>query len=219
MNQPFGQNRFFFSIALLLPLLLSRKSGESVKQKHPIRSSRQNLTALFLFCLFPASGAVPPNDRCVDAFLLQPGVPLNGDVTEANFDFSSQGVCGPNSDRSGIWYEIIGSGGKVTVEVCTNNEDITNVGIFFECDANSCIGFPDQQDVVKSCANNDTIAYTFLANDGFDYYVQVRSDIFFGSGTQFTIVYTEEQREPGGERFCLEVGLPAFLKQYCCLQL
>ena len=47
---------------------------------------------------------------------------MNGDNSDANYDYNNQGVCGARSDRRALWYEINGIGKEVTVNVCTNND-------------------------------------------------------------------------------------------------
>jgi hypothetical protein len=122
-----------------------------------------------------------------------------GDNSEANFDFTNQAVCGPRSDRRGVWYKIVGTGLKTTVDVCTNSDKITDFGVFTACnnnDPSACVGFPPQTDAVKKCDNNETSAYSWTAEENTNYYVNVRSEWDAVTlGTNFTVVYTET----GGE--------------------
>jgi hypothetical protein len=144
--------------------------------------------------------SAPANDRCVDATLLEPDIAVLGDNSDANFDYVNQAVCGPRSDRRGVWFKIVGTGLKTTVDVCTNSEKVTDFGIFSACnnnDASVCVGFPPQTDAVKMCENNETAAFSWDAEDGTNYWVNVRSEwdaVTFG--TSFTVVYTEEGGEP-----------------------
>jgi hypothetical protein len=123
-------------------------------------------------------------------------VPINGDNTNANFDFVNQGVCGPRSDRRALWYEIIGSGKNATVYVCTNNDKITDYGVFSVCNTQRCEGAPDQLTEPANCADDEANIFTFFAEDGEDYFVHVRSDTLDPEGSNFTIWYTEPSDEP-----------------------
>lgn len=141
--------------------------------------------------------AVPPNDRCIDSITLEMGEKVDGDNSEANFDYNNQGVCGSRSDRRAVWYEINGSGKEVTVNVCTNNEQITDFGVFRACNTQNCLGAPPQQRVVANCDAEESNEYVFFGNEGESYYIHVRSDVFFeGVGSKHTIWYTEPTDEP-----------------------
>ena len=130
------------------------------------------------------SVAVPPNDRCIDSVTLEMGEKVDGDNTFANFDYNNQGVCGSRSDRRAVWYEINGSGKEVTVNVCTNNEQITDFGIFRACNTQNCLGGPPQQMIVTKCDDDESNEYVFFGNEGESYYIHVRSDVVFtGVGT------------------------------------
>ena len=112
-------------------------------------------------------------------------------MTDANFDFLNQGVCGPRSDRPGVWYEITGRGAEVTIKVCTNNNIITDYGVFLACNSQDCEGFPPQTYEPADCDLNQTKDFSFMAKKNAQYYVQVRSDIVNGEGSNFTIVYDD----------------------------
>mmetsp|Transcript_9559 Transcript_9559/g.23816 ORF Transcript_9559/g.23816 Transcript_9559/m.23816 type:complete len:205 (+) Transcript_9559:120-734(+) len=141
--------------------------------------------------------AVPPNDRCIDSVTLEPFVKVDGDNTEANFDYNNQGVCGSRSDRRAVWYEINGAGKEVTVNVCTNNEQLTDFGVFRACNTQNCLGAPPQQFVVANCDDEESNEYVFFGNEGESYYIHVRSDVVFeGVGTKHTIWYTEPTDPP-----------------------
>lgn len=136
--------------------------------------------------------ARPSNDRCIDSITLVESEKVNGDNSNANYDYNNQGVCGPRSDRRAVWYEINGVGKEVTVNVCTNNDKLTDFGIFRSCNSQNCKGFPPQQMVVTDCAADESNQYSFLAKNGESYYIHVRSDVVFeGEGSDFTIWYTE----------------------------
>lgn len=125
------------------------------------------------------------------------GEQINGDNSEANYDFNNQGVCGARSDRRSVWYEINGVGKEVTINVCTNNNKLTDFGVFRACNTQNCKGFPPQQKVVTACGEDEANEYSFLAKNGESYYVHVRSDVVFeGGGSNFTIWYTEPTDEP-----------------------
>lgn len=141
--------------------------------------------------------AIPPNDRCIDSITLTTGEKVGGDNSDANFDYNNQGVCGPRSDRRAVWYEINGIGKEVTVNVCTNNEKLTDFGVFRACNTQNCLGAPPQQRTIADCEAEESNEYKFLARDGESYYVHVRSDVLFeGEGSNFTIWYTEPTDEP-----------------------
>lgn len=141
--------------------------------------------------------AIPPNDRCIDSITLTMGEKVDGDNSDANFDYNNQGVCGPRSDRRAVWYEVNGIGKEVTVNVCTNNEKLTDFGVFRACNTQNCLGAPPQQRTIASCDNEESNEYNFFATDGESYYIHVRSDVLFeGEGSNFTIWYTEPTDEP-----------------------
>ena len=131
----------------------------------------------------------------MDAITLEPFEPVDGDNTDANFDYVNQGVCGPRSDRRALWYEIIGKGKPVTVYVCTNNEQITDFGVFETCNTQICVGAPGQQTEPANCDEGDAQVYEFEAELGEDYFVHVRADVA-PVGSNFTIWYTEPTEEP-----------------------
>ena len=140
--------------------------------------------------------AAPPNDRCVDAIEMENGIPYEGDVSDANFDFTNQGVCGPNSDTSGIWYKIIGTGTEATVDVCTKNEKITTFGILLACNNNDpsvCRGHPSQTEEIMNCGMQN-LTYSFTTVEDTLYFVNVRSKVEQPGvgGSMFTVVYTHE---------------------------
>jgi len=121
----------------------------------------------------------------------------NGDNSFANYDYNNQGVCGSRSDRRAVWYEINGIGKEVTINVCTNNDKITDFGIFNTCNTQNCLGAPPQQLQATDCNGEESNTYSFLAENGESYYVHVRSDVVFeGVGSNFTIWYTEPTDEP-----------------------
>jgi len=141
--------------------------------------------------------AIPPNDRCIDSITLTMGEKVDGDNSDANFDYNNQGVCGPRSDRRAVWYEINGIGKEVTVNLCTNNEKLTDFGVFRACNTQNCLGAPPQQRTIADCDAEESNEYKFIATDGESYYIHVRSDVLFeGEGSNFTIWYTEPTDEP-----------------------
>lgn len=123
---------------------------------------------------------------------------MTGNNSYANYDYINQGVCGPRSDRRAIWYEIIGVGKEVTVNVCTNNDKLTDYGIFRQCNTQDCEGFPPQQTNTTNCEADEANTYSFMANDGETYYVHIRSDVTEEDpeGTNVTVWYTEPSDEP-----------------------
>lgn len=155
------------------------------------------IALLFLSGIDVIVFATPPNDRCIDSITLTMGEKVNGDNSEANYDYNNQGVCGPRSDRRAVWYEINGIGKEATINLCTNNEKLTDFGVFRACNTQNCLGAPPQQRVLSNCDAEESNEYTFLANDGESYYIHVRSDVVFeGEGSNFTIWYTEPTDEP-----------------------
>jgi hypothetical protein len=140
--------------------------------------------------------SVPENDRCVNAILLLQGEPVNGDNTGANYDYINQGVCGAQSDRRAIWYEIVGVGKEVTVYVCTNNDKVTDYGIFRQCNTQDCEGAPPQQTNTTNCDDDEANTYSFFADDGETFYVHIRSDTLDPEGTNVTVWYTEPSDQP-----------------------
>lgn len=129
------------------------------------------------------------NDQCIYRIKLEPGVPVYGNTTEANFDYLNQGVCGPRSDRPGVWYEVRGTGTQVTVKVCTNNDVITDFGVFEQCNSQKCQGAPAQTFEPADCAQNQSVKYNWTADRDVQYFIHVRSDVVDGVGSNFTIEY------------------------------
>ena len=123
---------------------------------------------------------------------MQPYEPVFGNVTQANFDYNNQGVCGPRSDRPAVWYEVRGREAFVTVKVCTNNDVITDFGVFTECNTQLCLGAPDQTFEAANCEDDKSVDYRWFAETGVQYFVHVRSDVIDGIGSNFTIVFEDE---------------------------
>jgi hypothetical protein len=164
-------------------------------------SKQYHSSLLILSISFLLIVAQPANDRCVNARPLVAIEPVDGDVSNANFDFNSQGVCGARSDRSALWYRITGTGREVTVQLCTNNGIVTDFGVFNLCNSQDCKGFPSvNTGEIYSCAQNETLDYTFVATEDEWYYVHVRSDIgqdlSARNGSDFTLQYLEDQLSP-----------------------
>lgn len=132
----------------------------------------------------------------MDSITLQPFEPVDGDNTDANFDFINQGVCGARSDRRALWYEIIGKGLPVTVYICTNNEKTTDFGVFKKCNTQQCTGAPDQLLEPANCEDDMAHNFTFDTELGEDYFVHVRSDTLDPEGSNFTIWYEEPTEAP-----------------------
>lgn len=146
-----------------------------------------------MFNLVLSTGAqLPDNDRCINREILEPFIPVDGNNTEANFDYNNQGVCGPRSDRRAMWYEVKGRGADVTLKVCTNNEVITDFGVFKECNSRKCEGWPPQTFEPANCALNQSVDFGWFAEDNVQYFVQVRADLVDGVGSNFTIMYEDE---------------------------
>jgi len=125
---------------------------------------------------------------------------VDGDTSQANFDFNAQGVCGARSDRSAVWYRITGSGREVTVQVCTNNGKETDFGVLTLCNSQTCKGYPAvNTGLIYDCSQNKTLDYKFLAEEDVWYYVHVRSDIGdinARNGSQFSVQYLEDANDP-----------------------
>lgn len=85
------------------------------------------------------------------------------------------------------------------MSVCTNNDIITDFGVFPECNSQVCVGAPPQTMAPDKCEDGEAKEYTWMAEDGEQYYVHVRSDVTSGVGTNFTIVYMEADDGSGGD--------------------
>jgi hypothetical protein len=101
-------------------------------------------------------------------------------------------VCGPRSDRPAVWYEVRGRDAYVTVKVCTNNDVITDFGIFTECNSQLCLGSPAQTFEAANCEASESVDYRWFAENNIQYFVHVRSDVIDGIGSNFTIVFEDE---------------------------
>jgi hypothetical protein len=130
----------------------------------------------------------PTNDQCADAVMLEAGVKVTGTIKYSSSDFTDANLCGLHSDFPGIWYSILGGGSNVTVHVCTNNEVITDFGIFGECDTNICISSPPAPSTISSCAGNSTNSLFFFADVDVVYNIHVRSELLT-DGSNFEIWY------------------------------
>jgi hypothetical protein len=86
----------------------------------------------------------PSNNVCHDAVGPVPRdglTTVNGDSLQANMDYPQPGLCGTNQgEYPGVWYQIFGTGGRVTLEACSE----FNTGGFefsvyngFRCEDNS----------------------------------------------------------------------------------
>lgn len=100
-------------------------------------------------------------------------------------------MCGPRSDRPSVWYEVRGRGADVTVKVCTNNDVITDFGVFSECNSQLCVGAPDQLLEPSNCEEDEYTNFTWFAKRNLQYFVHVRSDVVDGVGSNFTIVFED----------------------------
>lgn len=140
-----------------------------------------------------AVAQVPDNDRCIQREKLRPYEPVYGNVTEANYDYNNQGVCGARSDRPSVWYEVRGRNADVTVKVCTNNDVITDFGVFTKCNTQLCLGHPGQTTEPSNCEDNESANFTWFAENNVQYFVHVRSDVQLNNeiGSNFTIVYED----------------------------
>lgn len=65
----------------------------------------------------------PPNNACHDAVGPVPRdgfTTVNGNSLQANMDAPAPGFCGTNQgEYPGVWYQIFGTGGRVTLEACS----------------------------------------------------------------------------------------------------
>ena len=135
--------------------------------------------------------------------MLTSGVPVRADNSLANFDFHNQGVCGPRSDRSALWYEVAGTGDEVTISVCSNNGVITDFGVFPECNSQVCVAATQQYATAPDCGAGESIDVSFATKNKERYFVHVRADVVDGVGSDFNITYYGDDSagddEPGVE--------------------
>lgn len=131
------------------------------------------------------------NDECTSALRLYENEPVHGDNSFAAADFTDRNACGPNSHLEGVWYEIIGTGEEVTLNVCAENDRTLSVGVFTACNSESCVGFPPLK--AASCKNNEYQSYQFFAARNRSYRVHIRANVinFVDSvlGAQFKVFY------------------------------
>ncbi len=85
-----------------------------------------------------------------------------------------------------------GRGSEVTVKVCTNNEVITDFGIILQCNTQKCLGAPEQAFEPANCDEEQFVSFSWMAETNIQYFIHVRSDVFDGIGSNFTIVYEDE---------------------------
>eukprot|EP00934_Nitzschia_sp_Nitz4_P005350 Nitzschia sp. Nitz4//scaffold8_size234185//86340//87036//NITZ4_001253-RA/size234185-augustus-gene-0.261-mRNA-1//-1//CDS//3329559794//5340//frame0 len=150
--------------------------------------------AFFVALLALVAGAFaenPENDECIWRTKLSPYEPVNGDLSLANYDYNNQGVCGSRSDRPAVWYEVRGRDADVTVMVCTNNDVITEFGVFPDCNSRDCTASHPQTYEPALCELGEWVNVTFFAEDNEQYFVHVRSDVANGVGSNFTIMYED----------------------------
>lgn len=133
------------------------------------------------------------NDECTSALRLYENEPVSGTNAFAVSDFNDRNACGPNSHLEGVWYEIIGTGEEVTLNICTENDRILNVGVFSACNSQSCVGFPSRQLRPASCDKNEYLSYQFLAERDRSYRVHIRANVIdfadAALGAEFTVFY------------------------------
>lgn len=133
------------------------------------------------------------NDECSGALKLFENEPVSGDNGFATSDFNDDDACGPNSQDEGLWYEIIGTGEEIAVNLCTENKRILSVGVLSGCDSQGCLGFPPAATRASSCENDEYVEYAFFAENERSYFVHVRANVVEFSnimlGAQFKISY------------------------------
>jgi hypothetical protein len=130
----------------------------------------------------------PANNRCVNAVPTELDVPVSGTSELGIFDFVSQAACGIRSNLSAVWYSVTGTGGPLTVGLCTSNEMQIDFGILSLCNSQDCFGFPTESRFAE-CQNDEYATYTINTEDGVNYFVHVR-----GIKANFDILLKEGAR-------------------------
>jgi hypothetical protein len=83
-----------------------------------------------------------------------------------------------------------------TVSVCTNNDMVTDFGVFHECNNQDCAGVPQHQTESQNC----TVELKLMLDKDKNYFIHVRADwINDEGGTNFTVWYTEEGDTTNGD--------------------
>lgn len=131
----------------------------------PEAENCQLLEAVSIDCTLPP----PVNDLCANALPI-----ACGDVVEGRTDGAVEvdvcGYCGTFPEAVGVWYEFIGQGDSVTVEVCGDYN--TKLGAYeFGCDTLACVEGNDDAELDTTCTGSS--AMTFFAEAGEPYLIYV----------------------------------------------
>jgi hypothetical protein len=127
--------------------------------------------------------SAPLNDLCADAWTLQCGTTLYGNIDDATSS-DGPGPClgGGNGTDPGVWFTFTGNGQVFTVSTAGSSFD-TQVSIFSgTCGNLTCIGGDDDS------GPGLTSSFTFCTVNGTQYYVYL--DGFGGSTGNYTINLT-----------------------------
>ncbi len=119
-------------------------------------------------CVLP-----PPNDLCENAELLVCGTTVIGTIVDATLEEFLEGAsCGSSIDTPGVWYKYEGDGTQINVSSCdTVYYADTEFSLFYtstNCDSLVCIG-----GAVDAQCTGFSAEMSFLAEEGFDYYLYV----------------------------------------------
>jgi hypothetical protein len=138
--------------------------------------------AMLLCCSFAFSQ--PLNDVCANAEDIDCGDDIAGTTSGATFD--NVGTCGASNTSAGVWYNIPGTGGSITLSTCNQAAFDTKISVFTgtSCSALTCVG---GQDDASGCSGFTT-EFSFLSSASNDYWVLVHG---FGTATgSFTLSAT-----------------------------
>ncbi|MBF9239691.1 IPT/TIG domain-containing protein [Hymenobacter sp. BT683] len=115
----------------------------------------------------------PANDLCTNAISLACGQTVRGtSVANTNTGDPTSG-CSTTIDNGGVFYSIVGTGGNITVSVCSSITDYDTKLFVFSgtCQALTCVG--DNDDDETCGANSLASSVTFRSVAGTSYLVMV----------------------------------------------
>ncbi|RMG24600.1 MAG: T9SS C-terminal target domain-containing protein, partial [Bacteroidetes bacterium] len=120
--------------------------------------------ALTADCTLPP----PDNDLCSAATPIACGDVVQG-RTDGATDVGVCGFCGTHADAPGVWYELIGTGDSVRIEVCGDYDTRLNV-YEFGCDTLSCVTGNDAADL-PGCEGGSAVSFATVAGEPYLIYV------------------------------------------------
>ncbi len=148
------------------------------------------------FFLLSKVFAVPPNDDCSNAILIECGETLFGTTVDATP--TAVGLCGTSATAPGVFYSFVGTGQSITVSLCGGGTDYdTKLGVFEgDCQNLICVGGNDD-----FCGLASEV--TFQSVNGVEYFFYVHG---FGSAVGNFEISITCSGGGGGGNLCSNPG-------------